>query len=51
MVVLDASAGVEAQTVTVWSQANRYKLPRIVYLNKMDKSTGNAANVVDVVAK
>ncbi|XP_013785962.1 ribosome-releasing factor 2, mitochondrial-like [Limulus polyphemus] len=35
--ILDASAGVEAQTLTVWSQANHYDLPRIVYINKMDK--------------
>ncbi|CAG5121381.1 unnamed protein product [Candidula unifasciata] len=35
--VLDASAGVEAQTLTVWRQADRYNVPRIVYLNKMDK--------------
>lgn len=35
--ILDASAGVEAQTLTVWHQAERYKLPRILYLNKMDK--------------
>ncbi|OWF48725.1 ribosome-releasing factor 2, mitochondrial-like [Mizuhopecten yessoensis] len=35
--VLDAAAGVEAQTLTVWRQANRYKIPSIMYLNKMDK--------------
>lgn len=35
--ILDASAGVEAQTKTVWKQANRFSLPRLVYLNKMDK--------------
>ncbi|VDI63277.1 elongation factor G [Mytilus galloprovincialis] len=35
--IIDASAGVEAQTLTVWSQANRYKVPSIVFLNKMDK--------------
>ncbi|KAL8564510.1 hypothetical protein ACOMHN_003268 [Nucella lapillus] len=35
--VLDASAGVEAQTLTVWRQAASYKVPSIVYLNKMDK--------------
>lgn len=27
----------EAQTITVWKQADRYKIPRIIYLNKMDK--------------
>ncbi|XP_071080467.1 ribosome-releasing factor 2, mitochondrial-like isoform X1 [Haliotis cracherodii] len=35
--ILDASAGVEAQTLTLWRQADRYRLPRMVYLNKMDK--------------
>ncbi|XP_046440167.1 ribosome-releasing factor 2, mitochondrial-like [Daphnia pulex] len=35
--ILDASAGVEAQTMTVWRQADRYEVPRIIYLNKMDK--------------
>lgn len=29
--------GVEAQTLTVWRQADRYALPRIVYANKMDR--------------
>ncbi|GJQ76640.1 hypothetical protein Trydic_g15500 [Trypoxylus dichotomus] len=41
VVILDASAGVEAQTQTVWHQANRYKLPRIVFLNKMDRADAN----------
>jgi len=31
------SAGVEAQTKTVWRQANRFNLPRLLFLNKMDK--------------
>jgi elongation factor G len=35
--VLDAQAGVEPQTETVWRQANDYKVPRIVFVNKMDK--------------
>ncbi len=35
--VLDAQAGVEPQTETVWRQATDYKVPRIVYVNKMDK--------------
>ena len=35
--VLDAQAGVEPQTETVWRQATEYKVPRIVFVNKMDK--------------
>ncbi len=35
--MLDANAGVEPQTETVWRQADRYKVPRIVFVNKMDK--------------
>uniref|UniRef100_A0A1B6KGD5 Tr-type G domain-containing protein n=1 Tax=Graphocephala atropunctata TaxID=36148 RepID=A0A1B6KGD5_9HEMI len=37
IVVLDGSAGVEAQTLTVWRQADHYKIPRIVFTNKMDR--------------
>ena len=36
--VLDAQAGVEPQTETVWRQANEYKVPRVVFANKMDKT-------------
>ena len=35
--VLDGNAGVEPQTETVWRQADKYKVPRIVFVNKMDK--------------
>ena len=35
--VLDSQQGVEPQTETVWRQANEYKVPRIIYCNKMDK--------------
>uniref|UniRef100_A0A672VBU9 Elongation factor G2 n=1 Tax=Strigops habroptila TaxID=2489341 RepID=A0A672VBU9_STRHB len=35
--VFDASAGVEAQTLTVWRQADKHQIPRICFLNKMDK--------------
>jgi len=35
--VLDAQAGVEPQTETVWRQATEYKVPRVVFVNKMDK--------------
>ncbi|XP_058056639.1 ribosome-releasing factor 2, mitochondrial [Anopheles bellator] len=41
VVILDGSAGVEAQTVTVWGQANRHQLPRLVYVNKMDKASAD----------
>ncbi|GBM84119.1 Ribosome-releasing factor 2, mitochondrial [Araneus ventricosus] len=37
VVILDASAGVEVQTLKVWEQANRYGVPSIIYLNKLDK--------------
>ncbi|KAK3092662.1 hypothetical protein FSP39_005589 [Pinctada imbricata] len=37
VVILDSSAGVEAQTLTVWKQANRYHIPTLIYLNKLDK--------------
>ncbi|NQX83153.1 MAG: elongation factor G [Mycoplasmataceae bacterium] len=36
--VLDAQAGVEPQTETVWRQATNYNVPRIVFVNKMDKT-------------
>src|ERR1700691_3999199 len=35
--VFDAVAGVEPQTETVWRQANKYKVPRICFINKMDR--------------
>jgi elongation factor G len=37
VVLLDGNAGVEPQTETVWRQADRYEVPRIVFVNKMDK--------------
>ena len=45
--VLDANAGVEPQTETVWRQADRYKVPRIVYVNKMDKIGADFFNCVE----
>lgn len=38
VVVFDAVAGVEAQSETVWRQADRYKVPRICFINKMDRT-------------
>ncbi|MEL7467645.1 MAG: elongation factor G [Pseudomonadota bacterium] len=47
--VLDANAGVEPQTETVWRQADRYKVPRIVFVNKMDKIGADFFNCVHMV--
>jgi len=47
--VLDANAGVEPQTETVWRQADRYRVPRIVFVNKMDKIGANFFNCVDMI--
>merc|ERR1711988_600074 len=49
VVVLDANAGIEPQTGTVWRQADRYKVPRIVFVNKMDKIGADFFNCVKMV--
>ncbi len=48
--LLDANAGVEPQTETVWRQADRYKVPRIVFVNKMDKIGADFFNCVEMIA-
>lgn len=47
--LLDANAGVEPQTETVWRQADRYKVPRIVFVNKMDKIGADFYNCVRMI--
>ena len=47
--VLDANAGVEPQTETVWRQADRYEVPRIVFVNKMDKIGADFFNCVRMI--
>ena len=47
--VLDANAGVEPQTETVWRQADRYQVPRIVFVNKMDKIGADFFNCVAMI--
>jgi elongation factor G len=50
VVLLDGNAGVEPQTETVWRQADRYKVPRIVFVNKMDKTGADFFNCVKMIA-
>ncbi len=47
--LLDANAGVEPQTETVWRQADRYKVPRMVFVNKMDKIGADYFNCVKMI--
>merc|ERR1719181_1954829 len=45
--VFDGVAGVEPQTETVWRQANKYNVPRMCFVNKMDRMGANFQNAVD----
>ncbi|WP_412031301.1 elongation factor G [Metamycoplasma buccale] len=49
--VLDAQSGVEPQTETVWRQATNYNVPRIVYVNKMDKAGANFKASIESLRK
>ncbi len=46
ILVFDSVAGVQPQTETVWRQANKYNVPRICFVNKMDKVGANFDNVI-----
>ena len=47
--VFDAVSGVEPQSETVWRQANKYAVPRIAFVNKMDRIGANFPRVVDQI--
>lgn len=49
VVVFDAQKGVEAQSETVWRQADKYKVPRLVFINKMDVVGANFAHALEQV--
>jgi len=49
VVVFDAVAGVEAQSETVWRQADRYHVPRICFINKMDRVGANFKRTISMI--
>lgn len=49
VVVFDSVAGVEPQSETVWRQSDKYGVPRIVFVNKMDRMGANFLRVVDQI--
>ncbi|VAV91159.1 Translation elongation factor G, partial [hydrothermal vent metagenome] len=49
--LLDANAGVEPQTETVWRQADKYNVPRMIFVNKMDKIGADFFMSVDMIEK
>jgi elongation factor G len=51
VVVLCASSGVQPQTETVWRQANKYEVPRMVFVNKMDRAGADYYMVVEQLKK
>jgi len=51
VVVFDSVAGVEPQSETVWRQSDKYGVPRIVFVNKMDRMGANFIRVVDQIKK
>jgi elongation factor G len=51
IVVFDAREGVEAQSETVWRQADKYKIPRICFINKMDRIGADFEHSVSSIRK
>lgn len=49
VVVFDAVAGVEPQSETVWRQADRYQVPRVCYINKMDRLGADFYRTIDMI--
>ena len=49
VVVFDAVAGVEPQSETVWRQANRYGVPRICFVNKMDRTGADFWRTIEMI--
>jgi elongation factor G len=49
VVVFDAVAGVEPQSETVWRQADKYQVPRICFINKMDRTGASFTRTIDMI--
>jgi len=49
IVILEGVTGVQPQTETVWRQASKYKVPRIIFVNKMDRIGANFKRVIDSI--
>jgi len=49
VVVFDGVAGVEPQSETVWRQADKYRIPRFCFINKLDRTGADFAHVVDMI--
>jgi len=49
IMVFDAEEGVQSQSETVWHQADRYKVPRLVFVNKMDKLGADFDNTISMI--
>ncbi|CAN5794364.1 elongation factor G [soil metagenome] len=49
--VFDAVAGVESQSETVWRQADRYRVPRLAFINKMDREGADPVRVVAMITE
>lgn len=47
--IIDAVSGVQAQTQTVWAQAERYGVPRVVFVNKMDRDGASVSDAMDSI--
>jgi len=49
IMVFDAEEGVQAQSETVWRQANKYEVPRLIFINKMDKIGADFENTLQMI--
>ena len=49
--VFDAVSGVQPQSETVWRQADKYNVPRICFINKMDKAGADFEHVIETILK